>query len=346
MSEGDYVEPSSDSFWEIGHYKRTVKRAEDGYKLCTDIVQMISERAELEKAYSKSLKAWSKKWSDYLNKGNEYGTMKSAWQASLAEADKLSEIHLTTHNALNDELNREVKDWQKHNYQKTLVGQLKISKEYDEEFKKAQKPWSKKYFLVEKTKKDYHAACKSYQSAKIHLQNSQADPQISPEQRKKLEDKVEKYKKEVEIAKNKYKQALDDINSYNSRYIEDMNNVYKKCDQFEKERLEFFIQKFLKLHTHLNIYEKMNIEEIYNDFMGTIRQTNPDKDLHTWSKDWGAGMAMNWPVFEEYSDYGKKITKNRKKSDKDSNEGITMTSIKPIEEADTRSLSSEMSNYR
>lgn len=44
-------------------------------------------------------------------------------------------------------------------------------------------------------------------------------------QKKKFEDKVEKYKKEVEITKNKYKQALDDLNSYNARYIEDMNVV-------------------------------------------------------------------------------------------------------------------------
>ncbi len=51
--------------------------------------------------------------------------------------------------------------------------------------------------------------------------------------------------------------ALEDLNAYNSRYIEDMTTVYKKCDQFEKDRLDFFIEKFLKLHSHLNIYEKM-----------------------------------------------------------------------------------------
>jgi protein kinase C and casein kinase substrate in neurons protein len=79
---------------------------------------------------------------------------------------------------------------------------------------------------------------------------------LNLKKKKKLEDKVEKYKKEVEITKNKYKQALEDLNSYNSRYIEDMNSVYKKCDQFEKERLEFFIEKFIKMHSHLNIYEK------------------------------------------------------------------------------------------
>jgi hypothetical protein len=110
---------------------------------------------------------------------------------------------------------------------------------------------------VEKTKKEYHSACKSYQSAKVQFSNAQNDATINQEQKKKLEDKVEKYKKEGEITKSKYMHALEDLNAYNSRYIEDMTTVYKKCDQFEKDRLDFFIEKFLKLHSHLNIYEKM-----------------------------------------------------------------------------------------
>lgn len=193
-----------------------------------------------------------------------------------------------------------------------------------------QKPWSKKYLLVEKTKKDYHAACKSFQSAKIQLQNSQNDTTISLDQKKKLEDKVEKYKKEVEITKSKYKQSLEDINSYNSRYIEDMINVYKKCDVFEKERLDFFVQKFIKLQNHLNIYEKMNVADIYTEFLTTVKQTNSDKDLANWSKEFGSGMPMNWPVFEEYSEELKTIARGHKaKSIKDSaDNGVLMTSIK------------------
>ena len=143
---------------------------------------MIAERADIEKSYSKSLKAWSKKWNDYLLKGSEYGTMKATWMSSLNEADKLAEIHLTTHNVLIDELNGEIKAWQKENYLKSLVNQLKIAKEYEEEFKKVQKPWAKKYALVEKTKKEYHATCKSYQSAKVQFSNSQNDSAISPDQ--------------------------------------------------------------------------------------------------------------------------------------------------------------------
>jgi protein kinase C and casein kinase substrate in neurons protein len=220
------------------------------------MVQMIAERADIEKTYSKNLKAWSKKWNEYLTKGSEYGTMRTTWSSALVEAEKIADIHLQTNNVLNEELSNEIKQWQKSNYPKTIVNQIKIAKEYEEEFKKAQKSWSKKYLVVEKTKKDYHSACKSFQSAKIQYANSQNDTAISPDQKKKLEDKVEKYKKEVEITKNKYKQGLDELNASNSRYIEDMTAVYKRCDSFEKERLEFFIEKFIKLHNHLNIYER------------------------------------------------------------------------------------------
>lgn len=346
----DFQEPTSDSFWEIGQYKRTVKRCEDGYKVCNDLVQMFSDRADIEKAYAKSLKSWSKKWHDYLNKGSEYGSMKATWVSALNEADRIAEIHHTTHNVLNEELNNDIKNWQKANYVKSIVNTLKIAKEYDEDFKKAQKPWSKKYLLTEKTKKEYHSACKSYQSAKVQHNNSLADSAISPDQKKKLEDKVEKYKKEVEITNNKYKQALDDLNSYNSRYIEDMTTVYKKCDNFERERLEFFIEKFFKLHSHLNIYDRTNVADIYAEFYRTIKTSSPTNDLLNWSRENGSNMAMNWPVFEDYSEELKTIAKGsraqRLNKDHSDNNGVTMTSIKHtnIEEGhdsnvDARSIS-------
>ena len=60
---------TSDSFWEPGNYRRTTRRIDDSYKLCSDLVSLISERAELEKNYAKNLKNWSKKWNDVIEKG-------------------------------------------------------------------------------------------------------------------------------------------------------------------------------------------------------------------------------------------------------------------------------------
>ena len=65
----DLFVAGSDSFWEPGNYKRTTKRIEDGYKLCTDLMTLVQERAEIEKSYSKSLKAWAAKWNNIIEKG-------------------------------------------------------------------------------------------------------------------------------------------------------------------------------------------------------------------------------------------------------------------------------------
>ena len=67
------------------------------------MVQMIAERADIEKTYSKNLKAWSKKWNEYLTKGSEYGTMRTTWSSALVEAEKIADIHLQTNNVLNEE---------------------------------------------------------------------------------------------------------------------------------------------------------------------------------------------------------------------------------------------------
>ena len=42
----------------------------------------------------------------------------------------------------------------------------------------------------------------------------------------------------------------------------------------------------------------ISIKDIYGDFLRTIKQTNPERDLNNWSKENGTGMGMNWPVFE------------------------------------------------
>ncbi len=58
-SEGtpvSYGVVSNFNFWEVNCYKTTVKRMEDGAKLCDDFMKMVNERAEIETMYYNKMK--------------------------------------------------------------------------------------------------------------------------------------------------------------------------------------------------------------------------------------------------------------------------------------------------
>ena len=60
--QGDGAGPGSSgpvsnfNFWDVNCYKTTVKRMEDGAKLCEDFMKMIGERAEIEMMYYNKMK--------------------------------------------------------------------------------------------------------------------------------------------------------------------------------------------------------------------------------------------------------------------------------------------------
>ena len=85
----------------------------------------------------------------------------------LVEADRRCELHIKVKENLLNEVSifrsikhchhsfhqvvNSIKNWQKDNYHKQLM-QLKEKKEMEDQFKKAQKPWSKLLEKVEKCK--------------------------------------------------------------------------------------------------------------------------------------------------------------------------------------------------
>lgn len=68
-----------------------------------------------------------------------------------------------------------------------------------------------------------------------------------------MQDRVQKTKEEVQKCKEKYEQALNEINAYNPKYIEDMMGVFEKCQESEANRLKFFKDTLFLVHKHLNI---------------------------------------------------------------------------------------------
>lgn len=66
-SDGNSVKANSPAppvtgfnFWDVNSYKRTVKRIDDGAKLCDDLLKLLAERAEIEGLYATKLQGNSR----------------------------------------------------------------------------------------------------------------------------------------------------------------------------------------------------------------------------------------------------------------------------------------------
>lgn len=68
-----------------------------------------------------------------------------------------------------------------------------------------------------------------------------------------MQDRVQKTKEEVQKSKEKYELALQEINNYNPKYMEDMTVVFDKCQDMETERLQFIKSVLFDVHKYLNI---------------------------------------------------------------------------------------------
>ena len=86
---------------------------------------------------------WSKKWNDLINKGTEYGSVKSAWLNITTEAEQLAEIHNELQIRLGNQVQGNVQRWKAANYHKSMLS-WKETKNAEEGFSKAQKPWAKR----------------------------------------------------------------------------------------------------------------------------------------------------------------------------------------------------------
>ncbi|XP_041636377.1 protein kinase C and casein kinase substrate in neurons protein 2 isoform X3 [Cheilinus undulatus] len=356
------IDVSSDSFWEVGNYKRTVKRVDDGNKLCNDLMNCIHERARIEKAYAQQLTEWGKRWRQLIEKGPQYGTLERAWSALCTEAEKVSELHMEVKAALMGEDYEKLKNWQKDAYHKQMIGSFKETKEAEDGFRKAQKPWAKKLKEVETMKKAYHSACKEEKLAASRETNSKLESNNNPEAQKKLQEKVEKCQQEVQKTKEKYEKSLEELDKVTPQYMENMEQVFEQWQQFEDKRIRFFKELLLEVKQHLDLSTNHRFQTVYHTLEDTISATDAEEDLKWFRSNQGPGMPMNWPQFENLDwshprsykrrsivdwsiDLNRTLSRREKKKP---SEGVTLTGIsqtgsdQPVQPAKTSSSASSV----
>nr|XP_046234819.1 protein kinase C and casein kinase substrate in neurons protein 2 isoform X4 [Scatophagus argus] len=340
------IDVSSDSFWEVGNYKRTVKRVDDGNRLCNDLMNCLHERARIEKSYAQQLTEWGKRWRQLIEKGPQYGTLERAWSALCTEAEKVSELHMEVKAALMGEDYEKLKNWQRDAYHKQMIGGFKETKEADDGFRKAQKPWAKKLKEMETMKKSYHAACKEEKLAASRETNSKLESNNNPEAQKKLQEKVEKCQQEVQKTKERYEKSLEELDKLTPQYMENMEQVFEQWQQFEDKRIRFFRELLLEVKQHLDLSSNHRFQTIYHTLEDTISATDAEDDLKWFRTNHGPGMPMNWPQFEDWSvDLNRTLSRREKKKP---SEGVTLTGIsqtgsdQPVQPAKSSSSAGSM----
>ncbi|XP_048011507.1 LOW QUALITY PROTEIN: protein kinase C and casein kinase substrate in neurons protein 2 [Megalobrama amblycephala] len=332
------VDVSSDSFWEVGNYKRVVKRVDDGNRLCNDLMNCLHERARIEKSYAQQLSEWAKRWRQLVEKGPQYGTVERAWFALMTEAEKVSDLHMEVKAALMGEDFEKVKNWQKDAYHKQMIGGFKETKEADDGFRKAQKPWAKKLKEVDVMKKAYHTAFKEEKAAASRESTSKLDNN-NPEAQKKLQEKVEKCQQEVQKTKERYEKLLEDLDKVTPQYMENMEQVFEQWQQFEDKRLRFFKELLLGVKQHLDLSTNHKYQTVYNTLEDTIQAADAQEDLKWFRSNHGPGMPMNWPQFEEWStDLNR--TLSRRETKRKPADGVTLTGISQTAEPVSKASSS------
>ncbi|XP_054609726.1 protein kinase C and casein kinase substrate in neurons protein 2 isoform X1 [Dunckerocampus dactyliophorus] len=319
------IDVSSDSFWEVGNYKRTVKRVDDGNRLCNDLMSCIHERARIEKSYAQQLTEWGKRWRQLIEKGPQYGMLERAWSSLCTEAEKVSELHMEVKASLMGEDYEKLKNWQRDAYHKQMIGGFKETKEAEDSFRKAQKPWAKKLKEVETMKKSYHSACKEEKLAASRETNSKLESNNNPETQKKLQEKVEKCQQEAHKTKERYEKSLEELDKLTPQYMENMEQVFEQWQQFEDKRIRFFKELLLEVKQHLDLSTNHRFQTIYHTLEDTISATDAEEDLKWFRSNHGPGMPMNWPQFEDWSiDLNRTLSRREKKKP---SEGVTLTGI-------------------
>ncbi|KAL7977373.1 hypothetical protein Chor_009322 [Crotalus horridus] len=304
-------EPTTNSFWMPSHYQSTVKRLDDGYRVCDQIVACFQERAKIERSYALMMDEWTRKWRPLVDASPAYGSLLRAWQAFLGASERLSRLHMEMQRALVSEDAGTIRSWQHNSYHRKLFGGFKEACELENGFQRAQKPWTKKLKKAEKAKTLYHKACRKEHIATLRESGIQAasGAEVSPDRQRTLREEHQRCSQETNKIRERYEKALKELDRCSPRYMEEMESVFEQGQALEQRRIVF-----LKIYLSMSsckcplpflpeccIPQKNFVQAVYSDLHQAIEEINDQEDLKWWRNRHGPGMPMNWPKFEDWS---------------------------------------------
>nr|XP_029511657.1 protein kinase C and casein kinase substrate in neurons protein 3-like isoform X1 [Oncorhynchus nerka] len=314
------------SFWMPGNYQRTVKRTEDAFQACNDIVVCFQERARVERQYAQQLSEWSNKWKPLVDSSPLYGSLLQAWQCFLSSADRLAALHSSVCRSLVSEDGDRVRTWQKETFHKKLFGGFKESQDFGTGFARAQKPWAKRLKKLDKARSAFHKVQRKEQTARDREVHAKGNPDVAIEKQRKIQEERELAQQETEKVRVRYEKVLEEVTRYAPRYMEEMECIFDQSQEEERKRISFLKQAFLSVHRHLDVTNNESVKAVYNELHNTLMAISEQDDLRWWKNTHGPGMPTDWPQFQEWTPE-KKSKKGKKEKEVESQQGTIERSV-------------------
>nr|KAG5694642.1 hypothetical protein BaRGS_014737 [Batillaria attramentaria] len=111
--------------------------------------------------------------------------------------------------------------------------------------------------MAERLMNEVYSSIKQWQKENYHksMMHFKETKEFEDSFRKlrKLQEKLKKCQQDVEATREKYQACLNDLNGYTAKYIEDMTEVYDKCQEFERKRIDFFKKALFDMHRCLDL---------------------------------------------------------------------------------------------
>ncbi|KAF3846131.1 hypothetical protein F7725_003209 [Dissostichus mawsoni] len=296
-SENSIEDASNRSFWMPGNYQPTVKRTEDAFQACNDIVACFQERARVERQYAQQLSEWSTKWKPVVDSSPLYGSLLKAWQCFLSSADRLASLHASICRSLVSEDGDRVRTWQKDSFHKKLFGGFKESQDIETGFTRAQKPWAKRLKKLDKVRRAYQKVSRKEHAARERDLHAQGNPDVAIDKQKKIQEDRELVQQGAEKVRARYEKVLEEVNRYVPRYMEEMESIFDQSQDEERKRIVFLKQALLSIHKHLDITNNESVRAVYNELHNTLMSIDEHEDLRCWKNTYGPGMPTDWPPF-------------------------------------------------
>uniref|UniRef100_A0A674E7D0 Si:ch211-51c14.1 n=1 Tax=Salmo trutta TaxID=8032 RepID=A0A674E7D0_SALTR len=309
-----------------GNYQRTVKRTEDAFQACNDIVLCFQERARVERQYAQQLSEWSNKWKPLVDSSPLYGSLMQAWQCFLSSADRLAALHSSVCRSLVSEDGDRVRTWQKESFHKKLFGGFKESQDFGTGFARAQKPWAKRLKKLDKARSAFHKVQRKEQTARDREVHAKGNPDVAIEKQRKIQEERELAQQETEKVRAHYEKVLEEVTRYAPRYMEEMECIFDQSQEEERKRISFLKQAFLSVHRHLDVTNNESVKAVYNELHNTLMAINEQDDLRWWKNTHGPGMPTDWPQFQEWTPE-KNSKKGKKEKEVESQQGTIERSV-------------------